>query len=294
MKPLYNISDKSYSSKIILLGEYAVIHEGEILATPLSLYNAQWQIDKSSEYLKSGLQLIYDYLQSKSNKKIDLELFLKAIKDGALMQSNIPSGYGLGSSGAITAGIYDAFVPEDMKATNTYDLKQDLIDIESCFHGVSSGIDPLVIYLNQSIHIDGNGIHILEDTIDLSHYFLIDTHAPRKTSSLVKQYVDRTEDESYMAAIDRYKKICATAIRAQLSGNQKLLSSAISDISHWQYKHLDFAILDDYRDLWKYTLDRDDLSIKLCGAGGGGFLLGYAHDVDNVLAELSEFDLVRL
>lgn len=294
MKSLYNISDKSYSSKIILLGEYSVIHGGEILATPINQYSARWEKNKPTANLSKGLQPILEYLKYTNNTKVDIKAFAQAISDGMYLHSNIPSGYGLGSSGAITAGIYDLFVPDEKKASDASLLKEDLVDIESCFHGVSSGIDPLVIYLNQSIHIDGDGIHIIEDSIDLSHYFLIDTGISRKTSPYVKQYVDRAKDESYLAAIGDYKKMCSVAITAQLSGDQESLGAAISAISHWQYEYLNFAILDDYRDLWKDTLDRDDLSIKLCGAGGGGFLLGYADDVERVIGEFSEYGVVRL
>lgn len=294
MKTLYNISDKSYSSKIILLGEYAVIHGGEILAAPLNQYSARWEKDQPTATQTKGLQPILEYLKSTNNTKVDVRAFAQAISDGMYLSSNIPSGYGLGSSGAITAGIYDLFVSGENKASDTSILKEDLVAIESCFHGVSSGVDPLVIYLNQSIHIDGKEIHILEDDIDLSHYFLIDTGISRKTSPLVKQYVDRAQDSSYLDAIGDYKKMCSAAIAAQLSGDRDSLVTAISAISHWQYEYLDFAILDDYRDFWKYTLDRDDVTIKLCGAGGGGFMLGYADDVDRVMAEFSEYGVVRL
>ncbi len=294
MKLLNTISNKPYSSKLILLGEYAVIQGGEILASPLAHYTARWRIDKRSEYNKGGLQLIYDYLKINENNKIDLELFSQAINDGIHLESTIPTGYGLGSSGAITAGIYEVFVPDEKKASNISRLKEDLIAIESCFHGVSSGIDPLVIYLNKCVHIDGKGINILEDSVDLSHYFLIDTKMARKTTPLVKQYINRSKDESYLAAIDKYKEMCAAAISAQLSDNQDQLSTEISNISCWQYEYLDFAILEEYRNLWQTTLDRDDMSIKLCGAGGGGFLLGYAKDMEKAMVELSEYELIRL
>lgn len=294
MKSLYNISDKSYSSKIILLGEYSIIHGGEILATPIIQYSARWEKNRPTANLSKGLQPILKYLKSTNNTKVDIKAFAQAISDGMYLHSNIPSGYGLGSSGAITAGIYDLFVPNEKKASDASLLKEDLVDIESCFHGVSSGIDPLVIYLNQSIHIDEDGIHILEENIDLSHYFLIDTGISRKTSPFVKQYLDRARNESYLSSIDRYKKMCSAAIASQMNDNQASLCAAISNISRWQYEYLDFAILDDYRDLWKDTLDRDKLSIKLCGAGGGGFLLGYAEDVDRAMAEYSKYRLIRL
>ena len=294
MNSSYNITDKSYSSKIILFGEYGVIHGGEILATPLSLFSSQWKLDTPNNYHKNGLLSIVKYLIANKNEKIDLELFSNAIEDGIHLESNIPSGYGLGSSGAITAGIYDLFVPQEKKALKIPTLIKDLIAVESCFHGVSSGIDPLVIYLNQSIHIDQKGIHIIKDHIDLNHYFLIDTGISRKTSPYVNQFLEKTKRDTYKEAIEHYKKLCSIAIEAQLANDQEAIIASISAISHWQYKQLDFAILDDYRQLWKNSLESDEFSIKLCGAGGGGFLLGYAQDVQKVMADLGSYNLIPL
>jgi len=33
-------------------------------------------------------------------------------------------------------------------------------------------------------------------------------------------------------------------------------------------------------DVWKAGLETDDYYLKLCGSGGGGFLLGFAENLD--------------
>jgi mevalonate kinase len=33
-----------------------------------------------------------------------------------------------------------------------------------------------------------------------------------------------------------------------------------------------------YQDLWRRGLETDDWHLKLCGAGGGGFILGFTRD----------------
>lgn len=288
-----NILDKRYSSKIILLGEYGVIHGGEILASPLMKYSASWAEDKPSKNAQKELLKIYDYLLSQENETINLNKFKEAIKDGIYLSSNIPSGYGLGSSGSISAGIYDAFAYK--KASNLNELKQDLIAIESCFHGVSSGIDPLVIYLNAHIHIDENGIGVLDQNIDMSNYFLIDTHQKRKTGPLVDQYLEKAKSSEFLSQIEHYKALNRKAIRAQLNNDSNSLSQTISEISRWQYHHLDFAILPKHKELWQSTLDRTDISLKHCGAGGGGFIMGYSKNVDAISQEFkSDYDIIKL
>ena len=284
---------KNYSSKIILLGEYGVIQGGEILAVPINKFSAQWTKDIPSLDIQKELLKIYDYLIANNNEKIDLNELKTAIDNGVYLSSNIPSGYGLGSSGAITAAIYDEFAFE--KTNNLDELKQNLIDIESCFHGVSSGIDPLVIYLNTSIHINKDGINVLDKSIDLSHYFLIDTQTKRKTSPLVDQYIERANHSKYRREIDNYNSLNRKAIHAQLNKDYQSLSKLIAKISHWQYEYLDFAILENYKSLWQSTLNRSDISLKHCGAGGGGFIMGFAENVDAIATEFkNEFDIIKL
>ncbi len=284
---------KQYSSKIILLGEYGVIQGGEILAVPISKFSAQWIKDKPSIDIQKELLKIYDYLIANNNNNINLKQLKEAIDNGVYLSSNIPSGYGLGSSGAITAAIYDEFAFE--KTNNLDELKQNLIDVESCFHGVSSGIDPLVIYLNTSIHIDKDGINVLDKSIDLSHYFLIDTQTKRKTSPLVDQYIERANHSKYRREIDNYNSLNRKAIHAQLNKDYQSLSKLIAKISHWQYEYLDFAILENYKSLWQSTLNRSDISLKHCGAGGGGFIMGFAENVDAIATEFkNEFDIIKL
>lgn len=290
----YNITNRPYASKVILLGEYSVIHDGEILAAPISLHTAKWKLENPKIERQQGLNTILDYLRTKNNQVIDISRFEESIKEGLYLKSDIPSGYGLGSSGAITAALYDLFAIEKSKKHDAALLKKDLIDIESCFHGVSSGIDPLVIYLNKCVHIDQNGIHVINEPLNLSNYFLIDTGIARKTAPFVKQYLDRTKKDSYVSEVDKYKSIVSTAIQAQLASDHSTLSRCMASISQWQYEHLDFAILNDFRDLWQSTLDTDHISIKLCGAGGGGYLLGYALDIDQALSQFSNYKVMRI
>jgi len=231
-------------------------------------------------------------LESKGNKKIDLAQFEKSILEGHRLKSSIPTGYGLGSSGSITAAIYDVFGIE--KATDLDTLKQDLIDIESCFHGVSSGIDPLVIYLNKPIHIKNKKVQVLDQNLDMSHFFLIDTHLHRKTGPLVEQYLELANNSNFRNEIEKYKSLNSLAIEAQLNNDVSRLSEIMNEISRWQFQYLDFAILDEHRELWESTLDRSDVSLKHCGAGGGGFIIGYTEDVGAVIDGFCDFDLVRL
>jgi len=74
--------------------------------------------------------------------------------------SSIPQGYGVGSSGAIVAAFYDKYaqnkitVLENLTREKLLKLKTIFSEMESYFHGKSSGLDPLNSYLSLPILIN--------------------------------------------------------------------------------------------------------------------------------------------
>ena len=74
--------------------------------------------------------------------------------------SSIPQGYGVGSSGALVAAIYDKYaddkitVLENLTRDKLLKLKAIFSKMESFFHGKSSGLDPLNSYLSLPILIN--------------------------------------------------------------------------------------------------------------------------------------------
>ena len=78
------------------------------------------------------------------------------MKDGLYFDSSIPQGYGVGSSGALVAAIYDKYasdkitVLENLTRDKLLKLKSIFSMMESFFHGKSSGLDPLNSYLSST------------------------------------------------------------------------------------------------------------------------------------------------
>ena len=81
------------------------------------------------------------------------------LNNGLFFESSIPEGYGLGSSGALVAALYNAYVINpiegrvDIKQNDLLTLKRIFAQIESFYHGTSSGLDPLICYLRQPVLI---------------------------------------------------------------------------------------------------------------------------------------------
>ena len=90
----------------------------------------------------------------------DLNTLKADVNSGMYFDSSIPQGYGVGSSGALVAAIYDKYahdkitVLENLTREKLLKLKTIFSEMESFFHGKSSGLDPLNSYLSIPILIN--------------------------------------------------------------------------------------------------------------------------------------------
>lgn len=272
---------KKYPSKILLFGEYAILKGGEALAVPYPKYTAQWIEDaKSDSDFKPYLIQYADYLFSEKyfHEIIDVTAFKNAIESGLDIKSNIPIGYGAGSSGALVAAVYDRFAKAPIAENDLHPLKYVLGRMEDFFHSKSSGFDPLVCYLNKPLHILADGsIEIIEKEIPLlENLQLFNSKINRFTNQLVETFQERMKDEEYRTEIfETLLKLNSDCISYMLSDNRKMFFETLRKLSEFQLKYFNFAIPPIIQGIWKNKLTHDTLIMKLCGAGGGGFMIEF-------------------
>ena len=101
-----------YYSKVILFGEYSMIFDATALMIPLKRFSAQWQLPLSFNRAASlpsnqSLKRFCQYLSENEtlSNLFDLQALKKDLDDGLFLASNVPSGYGLGSSGTLVAAV---------------------------------------------------------------------------------------------------------------------------------------------------------------------------------------------
>src|SRR5690606_5222108 len=110
------------------------------------------------------LQAFAEYLKELQaqgeSASFDMKALERDIAAGMYFDSSIPQGYGIGSSGALVAAIYDRYaqdkitVLENLTRDKLLRLKEIFGKMESFFHGKSSGLDPLNSYLSLPILIN--------------------------------------------------------------------------------------------------------------------------------------------
>jgi mevalonate kinase len=285
------MTDTFYPSKLLLFGEHTVLRGSQALAMPLVKYAGRWQFseDKTKQYdLPKVLQYVKNLAE---NGKItfDTEGSLSALERGLFFDSNIPNGYGAGSSGALVAALYDAFGLD--KTLSISDLKIVLGRMESFFHGESSGLDPLVSYLKKPILIRSDKTMTTLDAAenDLPR-FLLDTKQSRKTEPLVKIFLDKTErsPEFNNLILSELVPLVDDAIAAFLQNQTAFLFETIHHISLFQHRFLPEMIPMAFKNVWLEGLAGDVYKLKLCGAGGGGFIFGFCKDIKGTKKELAK------
>jgi mevalonate kinase len=269
------------SSKILLFGEHAVLIGSEALAAPLGMFSGRW-VFREDRDLQYGLRDLGRYLKLKGIP-IDHERFKEELDKGLCFLSDIPVGYGAGSSGALIAGVLLRYQLEDCGLFPLAELQRLLGLMESFFHGRSSGLDPLICYLNRAVLIkEDKSVEVVDGVLDLSGFFLIPTDIPRKTEPWVNLFLSKCEDSFYKTRVlDELVGYNQCAISALLQNDKQALAKNMHEISHFQFLYFHEFIPAAFHSLWQEGLSGDNYKLKLCGAGGGGFILGYGGGIAN-------------
>lgn len=296
---------KSFYSKIFLFGEYSIIKNSKALSIPYSLFEGKLtfrrdnvaiidpELKAFSLYLKKNIE------DNQLNCNFDITSFEFDISQGLFFDSTIPQGYGVGSSGALVAAIYDRYANDHFDKTIKTDilkLKSIFAQMESHFHGTSSGLDPLISYLNAPILMRGK--HDL-DIVEIPKFkkgnggiFLINTKRSRKTEPLVNLFLEKCSNKFFDELCEyELAPITNACIDNFLDDDIASLEHNFKRLSKFQYEHFTAMIPKLYREEWHKGIESNQFYFKLCGAGGGGFLMGITHDFNNTKKVLSSHEL---
>jgi len=293
---------KAFNSKVLLFGEYTLMKGSMALSIPFEKYAGQLLFDKTfpnSQSKHYSLAYLLDYLkyleQFGFGDQIDLRDFKNDIEHGLIFETNIPISYGLGSSGAVVASIYNAYAFN--KLEQPVELKEIFSKMESYYHGKSSGLDPLVSYSNAAVLINKDGkLATVElpsgDSKSNSGIFLLDTKSVGETQPLVSWFLSKYEEEGFKSGISN-NLIPAnnSCIKDYLSGDFNSLIQGVKTISQFTFENFKPMIPNSLEGVWKDGLETDGFYLKLCGSGGGGMMLGFARDLKKTLKILSGFDV---
>lgn len=290
-----------YYSKVILFGEYSMIFDATALMIPLKRFSAQWQLPQSRNRAASltsnqSVKRFSQYLSENQSLSglFDLQALKKDLDEGLFLASDVPSGYGLGSSGTLVAAVYDRYA---LQKTDDYLQLKSLFGLmESHFHGSSSGIDPLQCYLGKPFKITPKGVEQLSDDFlkkDI-HICLIDTKIKSNTKPLVDHFKAQRENPEFLKRFQSEYVPCVTAcMDAMVAGDKEAFFAALKRLSKGQLEFLRPMITDNTMDLFAADFGFH-FGVKISGSGGGGYVLGFTDDREKVSVLLKGFEVVWL
>jgi len=212
--------------------------------------------------------------------------------------STIPQGFGVGSSGALVAAVYFKYADNRIESDSIMDqdnlsvLKSTLAKLESYFHGKSSGLDPLICYLNLPILIKGQGdldaVGLpVENSEGKGAIFLMNSGSPGKTQNMVSIFLNRLKEEGFRNMVrTELKKQNDACVQSFLKGEPKQLLQNVKGLSKLLLDNFKPMIPDHFQELWQKGLDTNAYYLKLCGSGGGGFVLGFTKDIEQAKSML--------
>jgi len=309
------VKEKSdiFYAKILLFGEYSVIYNSMGLTIPYSHFRGELAFlnkdrytdfefaKQSNKQLKAYVSELKELKKSSKLKvKIDLEIFAEDVNKGLYFESTIPQGFGLGSSAALVVSVYSKYAADKIKSRmhinseEILKLKSDFAELEAFFHGTSSGVDPLNSYIKYPVLIKGNnqfetvGIPRNENGQD-NAIFLLNTGKSRKTAPLVQLFLEKSKDKNYDKAIrQKLIPINNLCIESLINGDLDKFRVSLKKLSEFQLAYFQEMIPESCKNSWEKGLNNDSYYLKLCGAGGGGFVLGFTNEFDKVKTELGK------
>ncbi|MEN9656403.1 MAG: Mevalonate kinase, partial [Bacteroidota bacterium] len=278
-----------FYSKILLFGEYGIIEDSKGLSIPYNFYNGALKSDENptEEAKKSNQSLVkfvayLKQMQTEQPKLVtfNIDVLQSDVNGGMYFDSSIPQGYGVGSSGALVAAIYDKYatnkitVLENLTREKLLQLKSIFSNMESFFHGKSSGLDPLNSYLslpiliNSKDNIEAAGIPSQSAT-GKGAVFLLDSGIVGETAPMVNIFMENLKDQGFRKMLkSQFIKYTDSCVENFLQGDMKSLFKNTKELSKVVLSNFKPMIPEQFHQIWQNGIETNDYYLKLCGSGG--------------------------
>lgn len=306
---------ESVNSKVLVFGEYSVLHNSMALTMPFNKFSGSLCYPENKEesaiavLSNKGIREFCKHILENHTDdafKLNVNKLTEELDKGLFFRSNIPQGFGLGSSGAVVAAIFLRYVEKagefkdelkNFTMLHLQNLKNCLGNLEGHFHGMSSGIDPLSIMINKPLLLKSNKEIV---KVDIPPHnpngknilFLLNTHINRNSQKLISQFNQACEKKEFKRKLDtELIEYTNTGINDFLTGDVDNFYLNLEKIVRFQRQEMEYLIPDKYQPIVNQGLDNGDFFLKICGSGGGGFMIGFTQNWTKTQEQLRNEDL---
>ena len=290
----------SFNSKILLFGEYGIMHDSNALSIPYKKFNGSLSksnhLSEDQKISNRNIESLYEYIIQEDylNDIINSDNLKDEIDSGLYFDSNIPIGSGLGSSGALVSSIISRYSKVDLKSFSNSEIKKIMSLVESKFHGNSSGFDPAVSYFNKPMLYSNQKIKLIERIAfkDFKVY-IIDSQIDSSTKKMIKVFEDKISKSEFRLFFNSKFINNTNQCINHLINTSKLFRDSVKELSNDTLHNFQEMIPEKLKNKWKEGIKNDSYYMKLCGSGGGGFFLAY--DFDNQInSSFSDFKIYQI
>ena len=290
----------SFNSKILLFGEYGIMHDSNALSIPYKKFNGSLSksdhLSEDQKISNRNIESLYEYIIQEDylNDIINSDNLKDEIDSGLYFDSNIPIGSGLGSSGALVSSIISRYSKVDLKSFSNSEIKKIMSLVESKFHGNSSGFDPAVSYFNKPMLYSNQKIKLIERIAfkDFKVY-IIDSQIDSSTKKMIKVFEDKISKSEFRLFFNSKFINDTNQCINHLINTSKLFRDSVKELSNDTLHNFQEMIPEKLKHKWKEGIKNDSYYMKLCGSGGGGFFLAY--DFDNQInSSFSDFKIYQI
>jgi len=109
---------------------------------------------------------------------------------------------------------------------------------------------------------------------------------------MVNIFMENMKQEGFRQMLkEQFVKHTDACVDDFLKGDVKSLFSNVKRLSHVVLDNFKPMIPAQFHKLWKHGIDTNDYYLKLCGSGGGGYILGFTEDIDKARKSLKDYKL---
>ena len=284
-------------------------HEGFLLAAAIDRYVYVTVMRPFTE----GIYLKYSEIEQVKNvsgvkhpiiREVLADLKLRTPQIEITTLADIPAGTGLGSSGSFTTALIKALYAHYRKNIHPQQLAELACQIEieklgepigkqDQYIAAYGGISEFTFHKDGSVssaplNLSVQTVHDLEDNLVL--FF---TGISRSASSILKDQVDKSEanDTSMIDNLHFTKNLGLRSKAALLKNDTYGFGELMHE--HWEHKKSrSNGMSNEFIDnAYNKAMQAGAIGGKLVGAGGGGFLMFYANDKEQLRNKMSEIGL---
>lgn len=287
------------NSKVLVFGEYSVLHNSMALTIPFSKFSGKLcypkNTDESSIAVLSnkGIREFCKHILENHTDpafKLNVTKMTKELDKGLFFRSDIPQGFGLGSSGALVAAVFMRYLEKagdfkdelkDLTMDRIQNLKSCLGRLEGHFHGVSSGIDPLSIIINEPLLLKANKEIIKADIPAYNEngenfIFLLNTQMARNSEKLIQRFNNACKEKEFKEKLEtKLIEFTNAGITDFIKGDTESFYVNLEKLVRFQLQEMHYLIPEKYQSIVQKGLDSNDFYLKICGSGGGGYMIGF-------------------